>query len=57
MKMIHIKEQKNEINDINYTKLLDLIKQSSLIFRSCFSWSDHPLRSCLHWSDYLSILF
>jgi len=36
--MIHIKEQKNGINDINDTKLLDLIKQSS----SDFSWSDHP---------------
>jgi len=42
LKMIYIKEQKNGINDgINDTKLLGLIKQSSLIFRCCLSWSDH----------------
>jgi len=31
LKIIHIKERKNKINDINNTKLLDLIKQNSLI--------------------------
>jgi len=35
LKMIHIKEQKNEIYNIKDTKLLDLIKQNFLIFRSC----------------------
>jgi len=39
--MIHIKEQRNGINDINDTKLLDLIKQSFLILRSYLSSSDH----------------
>jgi len=42
--MIHVKKQKNDVNDINDTKLLDLIKQSSFDFalvgriipRSCF---------------------
>jgi len=41
--MIHVKKQKNDVNDINDTKL-DLIKQSSFDFalvgriipRSCF---------------------
>jgi len=40
--MIHIKEQKNGINDINDTKLLDLIKQNPLILRSYLNWLDHP---------------
>jgi len=39
--MIYIKEQKKKINDINDAKLLNLIKQSFLIFWSCLSWSDH----------------
>jgi len=34
LKMIYIKEQKNRINNINDTKLLDLIKQSFLILQS-----------------------
>jgi len=41
LKMTHIKEQKNGINDINDAKLLDVIKQSSLL-RLCFSCSNHP---------------
>jgi len=40
LKIIDIKKQKNGIN--NDTKLIDLIKPSSLILRACLSWSNHP---------------
>jgi len=49
-----IKKQKNGINNINDTRLIDLIKPSSLILLALVGRIIH--RSYLYWPNYFSIL-